>query len=222
MKFANSLKQKTQIAVLLFFIMICTLLIRVLEDRSIKEMEKSFASLYNDRLIPPTDLFYLLENFTSKKDIITNHIDAGFPKESIIDIKSALKVHDLKIDSLLTKYQLTYLAADEKGYFVELRDAISTTKFAEHNMIETGTPSNANWLSLKESYATVFSKLSALTAIKTTIGEELSNDSRVIVSGSNSYSSLQFALAIIIGVLIVSIMFASNVLKVKQEKFNLN
>jgi hypothetical protein len=29
-------------------------------------------------------------------------------------------------------------------------------------------------------------------------------------------------LAIIIGILIVSIVFASNVIKVKQEKFNLN
>ena len=62
MKFAHSIKQKTKVALLLFCIMVCLILVRILEDKSIKQMNNSFISLYNDRLIPATDLFLLPKN----------------------------------------------------------------------------------------------------------------------------------------------------------------
>ena len=70
MKFAHSIKQKTKVALLLFCIMICLILVRILEDKSIKQMSESFASLYNDRLIPATDLFFIAEKLNLKKDLI--------------------------------------------------------------------------------------------------------------------------------------------------------
>ena len=56
-----------KIAGLLFCIMACTLLIRFLEDKSVKNMNKSFVSMYNDRLIPATDLFFVAEHTYQKK-----------------------------------------------------------------------------------------------------------------------------------------------------------
>jgi hypothetical protein len=50
----------------------------------------------------------------------------------------------------------------------------------------------------------------------------LIKDSEFAVSGTRIYSSLQLALAIIIGILIVAIVFASNVVKIPNDKFKLN
>ncbi|MNI80466.1 hypothetical protein D3C73_1370000 [compost metagenome] len=74
----------------------------------------------------------------------------------------------------------------------------------------------------KNSFNSARGKLSELTKIQTEVGQELIKNSEFAVSGSRIYSSLQLALAIIIGILIVAIVFASNVVKIPNDKFNLN
>ena len=73
-----------------------------------------------------------------------------------------------------------------------------------------------------KSYQEIFENLTALTKIQTKVGEELIKKSKSIIAGTNIYSNIQLVLAVVIGILIVSIMFTSNVIKIKQEKFNLN
>ncbi|RYF20183.1 MAG: hypothetical protein EOO42_12885, partial [Flavobacteriales bacterium] len=50
--------------------MCCTLLIRFLEDKSVKKINESFISMYNDRLVPATDLYLIAENLYHKNTIL--------------------------------------------------------------------------------------------------------------------------------------------------------
>jgi hypothetical protein len=219
MKFAYSLKQKTKIALLLFLIMACTILIRVLEDRSIKNMEKAFTSLYNDRLIPATDIFYISEKLYAKRFLLEIFVYSDENKLSIAQLNSKLKTYDKEIDTLLAKY--------EKNHLTELK-----VKLLENKVLEKNILLNANSLDKaalrklydngEKSFLDMSALLTQLTKIQTVVGEQLKEDSQKIVRGTSLYSTLQLLIAIIIGGLIVSILAASNVMNIQNNKFNLN
>ncbi|WP_199117873.1 MCP four helix bundle domain-containing protein [Pedobacter sp. ASV28] len=228
MKFSYSIKQKTKIALLLFCIMACTILIRLLEDRSIKNMEKAFSSLYNDRLVPATDIFYISEKLYTKRLLLETFIYSDNNKLTTNQLNEKLRACDREIDTLLTKYEKTFLVKNEKNRLTELK-----VKLLENKVLEKNILINANSFSkttLRKMYENTFDQsflgistlLSQLTKIQTTVGEELKNESQKIVSGTNLYSNMQLVLAIIIGILIVSIVFASNVMNIRNDKYNLN
>lgn len=227
MKFAYSLKQKTKIAILLFLIMACTILIRVLEDRSIKNMEKAFTSLYNDRLVPATDIFYISEKLYAKRFLLEIFVYSDDNKLSISQLNAKLKSYDKEIDTLLAKYEKTYLVTNEKNHLTELK-----VKLLENKVLEKNILLNANSLdktSLRKlydngekSFLDMSALLTQLTKIQTVVGEQLKEDSQQIVRGTNLYSTLQLLIAIVIGGLIVSILAASNVMNIRNDKFNLN
>ncbi|MNK03546.1 Four helix bundle sensory module for signal transduction [compost metagenome] len=228
MRFAYSIKQKMKIAVLLFCIMACTLLIRFLEDKSVKSMNESFVSMYNDRLIPATDLFYVAENAYLKKSLFEDALygaDQAFDAESL---KSKLAKLNVSIDSLINKYGKTFLVKLEKEQLEELKKGLESTVGVENRILAIASTQGVEEARKlynnegRDSSNKTIKKLSELMSIQKQIGEELIKDSAFMVSGNKLYSSFQVVLAIVIGILIVGIVFTSNVVKINNEKFNLN
>ncbi len=191
-------------------------------------MNNAFISLYNDRLIPATDLFYLAENLYAKRYILEAVVEHQPKKESEQELLQRLIKHDANINSLLKKYEKTFLTQQEKTYLAELKAKLKENKQIEDQIIAAeAAKTGANNKLLFEttaltSFNSINSKLAELTLLQTKVGEELLKDSKYLVSGSKLYSTIQFGLAIIIGILIVSIIFASNVVKTTNQKFNLN
>ncbi|RYG16013.1 MAG: hypothetical protein EOO07_14155 [Chitinophagaceae bacterium] len=222
MAFKHTVKQKSKIALFLFGVMACTLLIRVLEDKSIKEMNNAFISMYNDRLIPATDLFYLAENLYAKQHLMES-MDEKSP-EAKIDVIKKLAIHDANINTLIAKYEKTFLTPQEKKHFEELKSHLKANNEIEHALLTNKTILNKEDFSKQTtaSFNSIAKKLTDLTLIQRKVGEELIKDSNYVASGNNFYSNIQFALAIVIGILIVAIITTSNVVKVANEKFNLN
>lgn len=222
MKFAFSLKNKLKIAFLLFCIMSCTLLIRFLEDKSVKKINDSFVSMYNDRLVPATDLYFIAENLHNKnavlQDALANNI--AHSTTSIAQIKS----HNKKIDSVVKKYSLTFLVKQEQSFLVAFKAALKNQKQLEDKILNLNTAEGKRIYDAvgKNTANETLAKLSALIKIQSKIGDELINDSKIFVSGTKVYSTLQIILAIVIGIMIVAIVSASNVVKIHNEKFNLN
>ncbi|WP_342328648.1 MCP four helix bundle domain-containing protein [Pedobacter sp. FW305-3-2-15-E-R2A2] len=229
MKFAYSIKQKMKIATLLFAIMACMILIRILEDKSVKSMNESFVSMYNDRLVPATDLFYIAENIFAKKYALDSFLYSGKLSQSdAAGLKEQFTAFNATIDSLLKKYEKTFLVKKEKQQLTELKSRLVGLIAAEQHVmalslshtLEDGrklyeTIGRENGLKTME-------KLTDLMNIQTQVGQELIQNSASMVSRSKLYSTLQIALAVLIGVLIVGIISASNVVQVRNDKFNLN
>ncbi|RZK54584.1 MAG: hypothetical protein EOO91_15670 [Pedobacter sp.] len=221
MKMAFSIQQKAKIALLLFCIMACTILIRLLEDKSLNSMNNAFVSMYNDRLIPAADLFYVSEILFEKRDLIEKHRRL---KISVAEQTAKLMaIRNLKIDSVLKKYGQTFLVSDEKSSLQQLKQRLITHQTLENDAIFHANHSDVfAFEELNYSYKEILKNLSLLTKTQTLVGKELIKESESLYAGTKIYSAIQFVLAIVIGILIVSIIFASNVIKVKQEKFNLN
>lgn len=224
MKFAFSLKNKLKTAFLLFCIMCCTLMIRFLEDKSVEKINNSFVSMYNDRLVPATDLYFIAENLYYKNAILQeillgNDVLQG----SALLVK--MNKHNQKIDSVISKYERTFLVKQEKSYLNELKKALLVQQHLETKMANgTGAEEGrAIYISTgKNAINQTFAELSALIKIQSKVGNDLIKDSRIFVSGTKIYSTLQVVLAIMIGIMIVYIVSASNMVKITSDKFNLN
>lgn len=229
MKVAYSLKQKMKIATFLFAIMACMILIRFLEDKSVKSMNESFVSMYNDRLVPATDLFYIAENIFAKKLTLDSFLYSGNPdKKDVNLLKSQFQKFNTTIDSLMKKYEKTFLVKQEKEELKELKIRLIGSIAAEQHVISlTDSHSILDGRKLYETVGRATSRrtlqqLTELMTIQTQVGQELIQSSESMVSRSKLYSTLQIALAVLIGILVVGIISASNVVQVKSDKFNLN
>ncbi|RZL31358.1 MAG: hypothetical protein EOO96_16285, partial [Pedobacter sp.] len=217
-----SLKNKLKIAFLLFCIMCCTLLIRFLEDKSVNKINESFISMYNDRLVPATDLYFVAENLYHKNTILQ---DALVNNESqSLNSQLQIKKHNQKIDSVINKYELTLLVKQEKAFLKDLKIALNIQGQLESKMLAlTGNERKQIYESIgKSATAQTLTKLSALIKIQSKVGDELIRDSKIFVSGTKIYSTFQGILAVFIGIMIVSIISASNMVKIQNDKFNLN
>lgn len=217
------------IAIMLFCIMACSILIRILEDKSIKKINNAFISMYNDRLIPATDLFYLAENVYGKRYLLEETLyNPDSLSMDLVSLKNNVAVFNRNIDTLVHKYERTFLIKQERHHLDELKAKLLKIRVIENNIvlkIEGHSIKEGRELFEtlgKSSFNTTTEKLAELTKIQTEVGQELIRNSKFAVSGSELYSTLQTALAIIIGILIVSIIFASNVVKIPNDKFNLN
>lgn len=223
MKFAFSLKNKLKIAFLLFCIMCCTLLIRFLEDKSVEKINESFISMYNDRLVPATDLYFIAENLYYKNEILQERLlgnGAVHPSTRMVKMNK----HNRKIDSVINKYELTLLVEQEKSFLNDLKKALTVQQGLEAKILNmAGIEGRAIYESMGRNASNqTLAKLSALIKIQSKVGNDLIKGSKVFVSGTKVYSTLQVILAIVIGIMIVAIVSASNVVKVQSDKFNLN
>jgi hypothetical protein len=223
MKFAFSLKNKLKIAFLLFCIMCCTLLIRFLEDKSVEKINESFISMYNDRLVPATDLYFIGENLYHKNAILQEVLLGNDVLQGSTALVKMDK-HNRKIDSVINKYELTLLVKQEQNFLNELKKALVVQQGLEVKILSmVGSESKAVYESVGRNAANqTLAKLSALIKIQSNVGSELIKGSKIFVSGTKVYSTLQVILAIVIGIMIVAIISASNAVKVQNEKFNLN
>lgn len=227
MRFAYSVKQKVKIAVLLFFIMTCSVLIRILEDKSVKNMNESFITLYNDRLIPAMDLYHIVENLYARRNIIESVLYSNAVADEL-GLKHNLSRYNHNIDSLLQKYEKTYLVQQEKVQLQDLKQNLSSILRMEQDLV-SNIYNNQAAASLrlyedrgKRMFSSATMHLTKLIDTQKQVGNEIIEQTEKIVSGTKIYSNLQLALAILIGILIVGILFTSNVVNIRNDKYNLN
>jgi len=213
---------------LLFAVMACSILIRMLEDKSVEDMNESFVSMYNDRLIPATDLFYISEHVQQKRSLIEEELYAIKGGERGIDIPKEMAGYDAAIDSLMSKYEKTLLVRQEKDQLRELKRRLLQSEQLESSTVRLISEKQGEAArrlfesSGRQASKQAVAQLSVLMRTQKMVGQELLKDSEFMVSGSKLYSTLQVALAILIGVLIVGIVFTSNLVKISNEKFHLN
>ncbi|WP_406827301.1 MCP four helix bundle domain-containing protein [Pedobacter sp. KACC 23697] len=224
MKFAFSLKNKLKTAFLLFCIMCCTLMIRFLEDKSVEKINDSFISMYNDRLVPATDLYFIAENLYYKNAILQEVLLGNDVVQGSIALVKMNK-HNRKIDSVINKYERTFLVKQEKSYLDELKKSLLVQQHVETKMLNVAGAQEGRTIyesKGKNAVNQTLTKLSALIKIQSKVGNDLIKGSRIFVSGTKIYSTLQVILAIVIGIMIVYIVSASNMVKITSDKFNLN
>lgn len=227
MRWAFAIQQKMKIAFLLAFLLILVVLTNFLGSKNIGDMNKSFVSIYNDRLIPATEITYLTEDLYSKRLLLERFLLSG-EEEQTGKLQEELHRHNKRIDSLILEYEKTYLVVQESVYLAEFKRKVQDYAQVEKEILslrgeeakETGQEMFEN--KGKPVFQQAMAHLHALTQIQSDVGKELIKDSQVIVASTNILSSLQIALAVIIGIIVQVLILTSRMVKFSPKNFNLN
>lgn len=211
MKWTYSIKGKIKAALLLAIILGITILTNMLERRRFQELERSFSSIYEDRLMAESYLFHLYENLKEKQDLLQFVAEKGINQ----NIRTQLKEYRKGREKLIEKYAQTYLTEEEEIQFNNLDSLFAWMSRLEEDIIRQSDAADipANLFQKHESVTTeAFSTLSALSDIQTIEGKALREKSKRIIMGSVSMSHFEMTILIIIGIIIQGLIFSSRTL----------
>ena len=227
MKWVFAIQQKHKVALLLGCILCIVILTTIVERINMGDINRSFTSIYNDRLIPATEMFYLSENLYSKRLLMEKFLLS--PEENQTgELGKNLDMHNQNIDSLIEEYEKTYLVDNESRYLTAFKNKIaeyakieqSVMKLSKDGSKEAGVEIFENQGAVL--FQSTIQNLHQLTQIQSTVGKELIANSQNAMASTNILSHLQIALAFIICVIIQVLLLTSTVINKQKQPFHLN
>lgn len=226
MKWTFVIQQKLKVAVLLGVVMFFVVVFNLILQKNISDINRSVNSIYNDRLIPATDMFYLSDNFHHRQLAIEKFL---FTTDYNTDqLRSTLDKYDKEMFALISKYEKTYLVEEESVFLKKFKEQVRNYSGIEREILSLSEHNKkTEALNLYESdgrasLEATIKQLSDLTTIQSAVGGKLVSDTKGIVATSNFLSDLQLVLAIVIGAIITALVLSSKVINRPQERFNLN
>lgn len=227
MKWTYIIQQKTKVALLLTCIMLLVIVSNLLGRKNIVDINTSFTSIYNDRLIPATDIFYLTQNLYSKKLLMEQFLFSD-KENNIAKLQSHLNKHNNSIDSLIQKFEKTYLVDQESRSLAEFKKSVVGYGTIEKSILGlylNQLKEDAQNLYTNQGKPTLqnaINHLYDLIEIQSSVGKELINDSEDIMYNTNLLSMLQITLAILIGGIIHALVLSSKVVNHRDQFYDLN
>lgn len=227
MKWSFIIQQKLKAAGLLSGIMVLVILCSFLSKNTIKGIDKSFSSIYQDRLVPAVDMVYLSENLYTKRLSLEKYLLSNTDL-TLAQMTAQLKVRDQAIDSLLRNYEKTLLVDEEAKSLQTFKSRVKTYMALEATILQltqAGRKDAGSELFNGRGAATfqeAIQCLNTLTSIQSTVGQRLLKESHSESSQFNLLYSLQIAVAVIIGLLILGLIHNSKIITQDNQPFHLN
>ena len=227
MKWVFAIQQKHKVALLLGCILCIVILTTIVERINMGDINRSFTSIYNDRLIPATEMFYLSENLYSKRLLMEKFLLS--PEENQTgELRKNLDAHNQNIDSLIEEYEKTYLVDNESKYLTAFKNKIAEYAKIEQKVMKLSeSGSKEEGVEIFENqgaalFQSTIQNLHQLTQIQSTVGKELIAETQSAMASTNILSHLQIALAFIICVIIQVLLLTSTVINKQKQPFHLN
>lgn len=199
----------------------------ILVRRNIDDIDKSFTSIYNDRLLPAAEIFYITELLYNERLVLEKYLLAGDNNGN--ELKRSIAKYSYSIDSILVELEKTYIVPNEALCLKEFKKRRAEYRSIEQNVIalsEQGSGAQAIRVFENEGVAAItgtIKHLHDLVGIQSTIGRELLDDSHHIVASANMLSFLEVGIAIVLGLLVHVIILTSRVFNKKSgQPFHLN
>ncbi|MCB0595111.1 MAG: hypothetical protein H6557_03670 [Lewinellaceae bacterium] len=213
MKWTYSIRNKTKAAILLAIVLGLTMLTNLLERKRFRQLEQSFSSIFEDRLMAESYLFHLYKNLKNEQDLLQLAPDGKLDYAS----REKLATYRANRTGLMEQYAKTYLTEEEEMKFDQLQAIFSRIGQLEKEI--AGQQATASILSAHSlATAEAFTTLSALSDIQTAEGAELREKSKRIILGSVSTSQFEMTILIVIAIIIQALIFSSRSLQGSQPQ----
>ena len=213
--------------------MVLIILGNLISRNHMEGIDKSFSSIYQDRLLPATTITYLAENLYGKRLSMEKFL---FSQEvqSADQMKIQLTQHNDKIDSLITVFEKTYLVDQEVKSLSGFKNRVREYVLLEEMVVNLHIAGNADAGRKlfdgvgSSTFQSTIARLNELTTIQSDIGQQLVKESKSEMAGFSLISILQISLVVIIGLIILvliqsaRITDATNASKKSGEQFHLN
>lgn len=225
MKWAFAVQRKIRLAIVLAIMMFFVILLSLIESYNVNKISKSFNSIYEDRLIPAVDLYSISGHIQNKRNTLFNYLFTdNLSKE---EIRAKLNSSNQMLDTLISKYENTFLVKEETNYLANLKKNLKTFERDEILLINASLESKdlAKTLYLNTTlklYDKLDKDLLELTRVQSEIGKKLLTEFVKNQSSSGFITQLQIIVAIILGIIIMILIITDKQVILKQEKYNLN
>ena len=223
MKWTYGIRQKATASVLLALVLGLVMLNNLVERNQIRRLDKSFSSMYEDRLLAESYLFQLYDQLQQKSELFQASLQGKHPDVMHFDFE----LYQQKLKAILEKFektQLTNAEADKYQHFKTILanmsaiDAQVMAKTQENGQVQ------AKLIERSEASTTnAFAVLAELSEIQTTEGQVLRSQSKRIMLGNLSASYFEMAILVIIALLIQALVLSTKTLQLpKTQGSNLN
>jgi hypothetical protein len=224
MKWIYSIQQKSKTAILLMVVVTTIMGCNFLVNKFFTDINKSVSSIYNDRLVPATELFHANDIMYKKRLILEKYLMSPAQQDNSA-VKQQLTAYNTQIDSIVRAYEATYLVDEESTSLHHFKKTVQ-----QYNQLENAYLASANNVTpdtyeknLGPLFKAIHQDLVQLSSIQTSVGKDLFNGSKTITSGANLISNLQMAIVVIIMVVVYTLLLTSRSLIPKNLKdFRLN
>lgn len=197
MKGKFTLKQKIKSVIALFIVFLMILATNMMDNNHFAFVQKSFKSIYHDRLVV-SDYIFRISRLVEAKRARAN--DIKLTEEYGLDNHATDS-----IDQLIQNYVTTKFSRDEELYFTSLKKNIVELKKLERALANATTPAEISQplYSLNHQVSLIQDDLTNLSAIQLVEAKGLFDSSNRLIHNSYLISRLEIAFLIIIGSLIL-------------------
>lgn len=219
-------RKRWRLILLLFSVMFVLLASGMIENYNLQRVNEDVSSLYADRLIPASQIYYITEYLFEKRVILESIQDPEQVDENtLID---QLRDKNDELDSLTTDYYQTYLVKDEAEHVQAFDKNLRNYLQIEAQMIkllEEGLTGEALGLYEEKgisAFRAVISELNILADVQLRVGQELLQSSRNELGYNKLLYYLRVLVIIAVGVSILVIIRTSQMMHQPDQNFRLN
>lgn len=222
MNWVFSISRKRKAAIILGIVFLVVLVKNRMDYYDVHKLAKSFATVYEDRLVVESYIYKLSELLYQKKQMLDNCAVS----DNITDLKIQVSSYDADISMLMSQYKLTKLTEKEDEVFQDFEvniGSIAALQSQYLSQLEIDAVSPVLLLSLNDQFLSVAGKLEELSDIQLAEGRILNEQSQKIVAGNEVLTQFELALLIGLGLIIQVLIFTSRTLSIpKFKNANLN
>ncbi|TDN86393.1 chemoreceptor-like protein with four helix bundle sensory module [Salegentibacter sp. 24] len=219
-------KKRKRLILILSAFFVLLLITEFIEKRSLKSIDEDFSSLYQDRLLPASQMYELSELLHEKRMLFENISD---DREFIAELNiEEINTYNNQIDQILLEYGKTYLVEREELYFADFKRNYEEYLLLESTILQNLKEkdfSTANYLinrNANDYFKTLNLNLHNIASIQPEVGQQLMAHYKSSSGITSLLYYFKIALTILIGVFVLRLLGLEQLLRQPKQKFELN
>ncbi|SEJ56956.1 Four helix bundle sensory module for signal transduction [Cyclobacterium xiamenense] len=207
---------KIKIAIALSLVLFLIFAKSLVDKSNVDELEASFVSVYEDRLVVQDYIFNITELLFRMRLLVA---DTESLEQYLSVKKQVMDYHD-QILNIISSFEETHLTPKESEYLKEFKSLI-TEKLEIESYFTDLEESEQNYQTTVEKFNTdferVFYDLRELSKIQLREGEKLTNLSYRIKARSDIWMQFEYAVLFVLLIIISMLIYSSRAIRKKEE-----
>ncbi|MCA0239196.1 MAG: MCP four helix bundle domain-containing protein [Bacteroidetes bacterium] len=224
-KWALSTRKKLQLMLVMVLIAGMFFIAKVYEKEQVADIDQSFLSIYEDRLVPAVSIFEIRELLYRKRELLREML----PADNTLLLRQKIDSCNQAIATLLDEYKKTFFQGNETDYLKAFESNLHAYDRFEQAALQQAQAGHAavamQQLDTQAAphFKSAVLKLSELNHIQSEIGKGMLSDSKKSMASYLVLSNLETALIVLFSVLAHILIYATqSIIRRKMEPFNMN
>ena len=228
MNWAYNIHERNKVAIALCAVFVIIVLANWWTSFSMQQVNSQFKSVYQDRLVPSLNITAMQERYYQNLILLEDHMETQ-SEEQELQLHANFMQNLAEVDSLLAKYQTSYLTQKEATDLQKLKSAVKKLTQLQLKALDLShTRDKAAAATMYKSevvpaFNQMLLPLHALSQLQQEVGQELYTSAERQLNSLKTLSYLIIAMAVILALLVGTLLQTSRKLKnIKPQNYHLN